>query len=91
MPQSKEAKANQGARVAGANSSRAAAGKRYRLTFSVNIQNLFNRADPAPPVSNLSSPIFGQSLLTVGNFGDEGGGNAALQNCRVAPSVRLSF
>ena len=89
MPQSKEAKANQGARVAGANSSRAAAGKRYRLTFSVNIQNLFNRTNLATPVGNLSSPLFGESLRTLGGFG--GGGNPAAGNRRVQASIRFNF
>jgi hypothetical protein len=63
--------------------------KRYNLTFSVNIQNLFNRTNLATPVGNLSSPLFGESLRTLGGFG--GGGNPAAGNRRVQASIRLNF
>ncbi|HEX8709419.1 MAG TPA: carboxypeptidase regulatory-like domain-containing protein [Pyrinomonadaceae bacterium] len=63
--------------------------KRYNLTFSVNIQNLFNRTNLNTPVGNLSSPLFGQSLSTLGGFG--GGGNPAAGNRRVSATVRFNF
>ncbi|MDT5120718.1 MAG: hypothetical protein QOC96_200 [Acidobacteriota bacterium] len=69
----------------------AGAEKRYNLTFSVNFQNLFNRTNLAPPVGNLSSALFGQSLSTLGGFGDNGGGNASVANRRITAGVRFSF
>lgn len=69
----------------------AGAEKRYNLTFSLNFQNLFNRTNLAPPVGNLSSPLFGQSLSTLGGFGDNGGGNASVANRRITAGVRFSF
>jgi hypothetical protein len=68
----------------------AGAEKRYNVTFSVNIQNLFNRSNLATPVGNLSSGLFGQSLSTLGGFG-EGGGNAAVANRRITAGIRFSF
>jgi hypothetical protein len=60
---------------------------RPSLTFSVHAQNLLNRNNPGPPVGNLSSPYFGQSLATAGGFG--GGGAAG--NRRIELEVRLGF
>ncbi|HEX8846383.1 MAG TPA: carboxypeptidase regulatory-like domain-containing protein [Pyrinomonadaceae bacterium] len=68
----------------------AGAEKRYNLTFSVNIQNLFNRTNLSSPVGNLNSPFFGQSLSTLGGFGD-GGGNASSANRRISAGVRFNF
>jgi hypothetical protein len=65
--------------------------KRYNLTFSVQFQNLFNRTNLSLPVGNLSSPLFGQSLSTLGGFGDNGGGNAAVANRRITAGVRFTF
>jgi hypothetical protein len=53
----------------------------------VNAQNLLNRNNPGPPVGNLGSPYFGQSLATAGGFG--GGGAAG--NRRIELEVRLGF
>jgi hypothetical protein len=63
--------------------------KRYNMTFSLFIQNLFNRTNLATPVGNLSSPFFNQSLSTIGGFG--GGGNPAAGNRRIQASVRFNF
>jgi hypothetical protein len=68
----------------------AGAEKRYNLTFSLNINNLFNRSNLSTPVGNLNSPLFGQSLSTLGGFGD-GGGNAASANRRISAGVRFNF
>lgn len=65
--------------------------KRYNLTFSLNFQNLFNRTNLALPIGNLSSPLFGQSTQTLGAFGGDGGGNAAVANRRITAGVRFSF
>ncbi|MDT4896268.1 MAG: hypothetical protein QOH25_1345 [Acidobacteriota bacterium] len=78
-----------GQRGPGAGPGSAGAEKRYNVTFSVNIQNLFNRTNLATPVGNLSSPLFGESLRTLGGFG--GGGNPAAGNRRVQASVRFNF
>jgi hypothetical protein len=68
----------------------AGAEKRYNFTFSVNINNLFNRSNLSSPVGNLASPLFGQSLSTLGGFGD-GGGNAASANRRISAGIRFNF
>ncbi len=39
---------------------------RYSLTFSVMGHNLLNKANFAPPVGNLDSPIFGQPNALYG-------------------------
>ncbi len=69
--------------------------QRYGLTVSVNVQNLFNRTNLAPPVGNLSSPFFGRSVATAGGFGGfgggGGGGNPAAGNRRVELSLRFTF
>jgi hypothetical protein len=74
----------------GAGPGGAGAEKRYNLTFSVNINNLFNRTNLGPPVGNLNSPFFGQSTSTLGGFGD-GGGNASSANRRISAGVRFNF
>jgi hypothetical protein len=63
--------------------------KRYNLTFSLNFQNLLNRTNLAPPVGNLNSPFFGESLRTLGGFGQ--GGNPAAGNRRVTATIRFNF
>jgi hypothetical protein len=65
--------------------------KRYNLTFSVNIQNLFNRVNLAQPIGNLSSPRFGDSTSTVGSFGFGPSGSAAAGNRRIQLQMRFSF
>jgi len=40
--------------------------QRYSLTFSANARNLFNNVNPAPPIGNLNSPLFGQSVALAG-------------------------
>jgi hypothetical protein len=39
----------------------AATNRRYNLTFSVSARNVLNRVNLAPPIGNLSSPLFGES------------------------------
>ena len=63
---------------------------RYNMTFSVNVQNLFNRTNLGTPVGNLSSPLFGQSTGGSGRFGFGGGAQTA-GNRRVELQLRLSF
>ncbi|MBD0369255.1 MAG: TonB-dependent receptor [Pyrinomonadaceae bacterium] len=67
--------------------------KRYNLTFTANIINIFNRANLCPPVGNLSSPLFGQSISTTGPFGGCGfaGNNQSAGNRRIQLGVRFNF
>jgi hypothetical protein len=76
-----------------------ASDSRYQLTFSVNVQNIFNRVNLAAPVGNLSSTLFGQSRSIIGGFGGFGGpggpgglgqGGAA-GNRKVELQVRFNF
>jgi hypothetical protein len=60
---------------------------RYNLTFSVSVRNLLNAVNPASPVGNLSSPLFGQSTQLAGGFGP----GASANNRRVDLQVRLTF
>jgi len=63
------------------------------MTFSIQAQNIFNRANLGTPVGNLSSSRFGQSLSTVGSFGPFGGGGPrqAGSNRTIELQVRFSF
>lgn len=71
---------------------------RYNLNFSVQIQNLFNRANLSTPVGNLTSSRFGQSLTTVSGFGFGGGGGGGggggdinSGNRRIEAQIRFNF
>jgi hypothetical protein len=68
---------------------------RYNLTVSLNFQNILNHANLGLPVGNLSSPFFGQSTSTGGNFGPFGGGGGGACggacNRRIDAQVRFSF
>jgi Carboxypeptidase regulatory-like domain/TonB dependent receptor len=50
----------------GAFSMGAATSRRYNLTFSVSARNVLNRVNLAPPIGNLSSPLFGESNALAG-------------------------
>ncbi len=60
--------------------------RRYSLTFSVSVRNLFNTFNPGNPIGNLSSSRFGESVSV-------GGGPFASSsaNRRVDLQVRFSF
>lgn len=62
--------------------------KRYELTVGLRVQNLFNRTNGTTPVGNLASPLFGQSLQSVGPFG---GGLTTAGNRRVDLQLRFGF
>lgn len=71
-------------------------GKRYNVTLSVQAQNLLNRVNPAAPVGNLSSPLFGQFTQLGGFFGGGPGGGGpfgggAAGNRRIDVQLRFSF
>jgi hypothetical protein len=67
--------------------------KRYTVNVSINFQNLLNRVNLAPPVGNLSSPSFGESLAlsSFGGFGGGGGGSTGAGNRRIYAQVRFNF
>jgi len=68
--------------------------KRYTLNVSINFQNVLNHVNLAPPVGNLSSPSFGESLALAGSFGGFGGpagGSAGAGNRRIYAQVRFNF
>jgi hypothetical protein len=53
--------------------------KRYRLNFSLQIENLLNRTNLAAPVGSLSSPFFGHSISTTGTAGSISAGNRRIE------------
>ena len=62
------------------------------LTVSMNAQNILNNVNLSPPVGNLSSPLFGQSLATVAGFGfGPGGGSSSAGSRRIELQARLGF
>jgi hypothetical protein len=85
--------------IGGPPSSGGAEAKRYSMQFSLNFQNLLNRVNLSPPVGNLSSPFFGQSLSLNGGFGGFGpggggggaGGGSGVGNRRVTAQIRFNF
>jgi hypothetical protein len=60
--------------------------QRYSLTFSANARNVFNNVNPAPPIGNLSSGLFGQSIALAG-----GVFNTQSANRRIDLQVMFSF
>jgi len=60
--------------------------QRYSLTFSANARNIFNNVNPAPPIGNLSSALFGQSTALAG-----GVFNTQSANRRIDLQVMFSF
>jgi hypothetical protein len=67
--------------------------KRYTLNVSIDFQNVLNHVNLAPPVGNLLSPNFGESLGLAGTFGGfgSGGGSTGAGNRRIYAQVRLNF
>jgi hypothetical protein len=61
----------------------------YKLTLSVQAQNLLNRTNNNLPVGNLSSPFFGQSTATLGGYGEEGRSSAG--NRRITGQIKVEF
>jgi hypothetical protein len=72
--------------------------KRYSLNLSINFSNILNHVNLSPPVGNLSSSSFGESLSLASPFGGfggfgggGGGGGAGAGNRRVTAQLRFSF
>jgi hypothetical protein len=64
------------------------ASSKYSLTLGLNARNLLNTTNPANPVGNLASPLFGLSTSLAG-FGPMGGNNAG--NRILEASLRFTF
>ena len=60
--------------------------QRYSLTFSANARNIFNNVNPAPPIGNLSSALFGKSTALAG-----GVFNTQSANRRIDLQMMFSF
>ena len=60
--------------------------KRYNLEITLDCHNIFNNVSLAPPVGNLSSPLFGHSNALAGGF--RGGATA---NRRIELETRFTF
>jgi hypothetical protein len=60
--------------------------QRYSLTFSANARNIFNKVNPAPPIGDLSSQLFGKSTALAG-----GVFNTQSANRRIDLQVMFSF
>lgn len=52
--------------TSGSGGSSGSTSKRYSLTFSASGRNIFNNVNLAPPVGNLTSPLFGRSNALIG-------------------------
>ena len=62
--------------------------RRYNLTLTANVRNLFNRVNSAPPIGVLTSPNFGQSIALAG--GPFSNANAAY-NRRIELQLTFAF
>ncbi|MCU1306201.1 MAG: Oar protein [Acidobacteriaceae bacterium] len=60
--------------------------RRYSLTISANVRNLFNYVNLSTPVGNLTSSLFGQSNTLAG-----GQGASASANRRIELQMQFSF
>ena len=61
-------------------------GQRYNLTVGISARNLLNNVNLAPPVGNLSSPLFGTSNALAGGFF-----GSATANRRIEMQLRFQF
>jgi hypothetical protein len=69
------------------------AGKKYTLTASVQASNALNHTNFGPPVGNLSSPYFGESISLASGFGPPGGGSGGspTYNRKITLQLRFTF
>ena len=65
--------------------------KKYNLTVSLFVQNIFNNVNLSAPVGNLSSSLFGQAQGLGGSFGFGAGGSPNAGNRRISVNMRLNF
>ncbi|MGA3235649.1 MAG: TonB-dependent receptor [Bryobacteraceae bacterium] len=69
------------------------AGKKYSVTMSVQASNALNHTNFGPPVGNLSSPYFGESISLASGFGPPGGGSGGspTYNRKITLQMRFTF
>jgi hypothetical protein len=69
------------------------AGKKYTVTASVQASNALNHTNFGPPVGNLSSPFFGESISLASGFGPPGGGSGGspTYNRKITLQLRFTF
>jgi hypothetical protein len=67
--------------------------RRFNLTFSANVRNIFNEVNLGPRYGIIGSPLFDQSNSLGGLFGGPGGGGGGFQaaNRRVDFQVMFTF
>ena len=63
---------------------------RYKLEFSAQIRNLFNRTNGGTPIGNLRSEFFGEPVSLASGFGF-GGGRQSGGNRRIRFELQFSF
>ncbi len=63
----------------------------FSLTFTAQIQNLFNHVNAAPPIGNLSSPLFGLSNAVAAGGYQLGASAPATSNRRIVLELNLNF
>ena len=64
---------------------------RFNFTASINARNVFNTVNLGTPVSNLTSPLFGQYESLSNTIGVPGGGATAVANRQVYLQGTFSF
>jgi len=60
--------------------------KRYTIEVTLDVHNLFNKVNLAPPIGNLSSPLFGRSNALGGGFF-----GTSTANRRIELEARFTF
>jgi hypothetical protein len=68
-------------------------GKKYSVTMSLQASNALNHTNFGPPVGNLSSPYFGESISLASGFGPPGGGSGGspTYNRKITLQMRFTF
>ncbi len=66
-------------------------GKKYNLTFTLNVRNALNHVNYGLPVGQLTSPFFGESTSLAQGGGPFGGAGTAAGNRRVELQLRFQF
>ena len=74
----------------GKHSHRGDTNRGYNLTFGIRVNNIFNNVNLAPPVGNLSSPLFGTSTSILNGYGSSRQRGLST-NRAISLSLRLSY
>jgi hypothetical protein len=68
----------------------AAVNRRYNVSISMSIRNLFNHNNPGPIIGNVTSPLFGMANQPAGSGGGSGISESA-NNRRLELQTRFTF